>query len=166
MPSRLPTRSWAILDSVLLFVDPKNRVLTPGERPGPLSRVGASGFLLMLLIVAVLLCDGILGFAHQVSCDACGPAEVSGMHHGSATGMGEAGSGPTENDDASGGLENHSYAAIVLAAIGTALLVLLLGVRRWREASTPRSTFRPHYSPFITHRPRGPTLPSLQVFRL
>jgi hypothetical protein len=116
--------------------------------------------------VAVLLCDGILGFTHQVSCDACEPTEVSGTHHESATGLGEAGSGHTGNDDASGGLENHSYAAIVLAAIGTALLVGLLGVRRWREASTPRSTFRPHSSSFITRRPRGPTLPSLQVLRL
>jgi hypothetical protein len=166
MRSRLPSRFPAILDSVLLFVNPENYTLTPGHRPSPVPRVGAGGFLPVLLIVAVLLCDGILGFTHQVSCDACGPTEVSGTHHGSATGLGEAGSGHTGNDDASGGLENHSYAAIVLAAIGTALLVLLLRVRRWRETSPSRSTFRRHYPPFITHRPRGPTLPSLQVLRL
>ena len=166
MRSRIPSRTWTILDSVLLFVDPKKRVLTPGGRSD--SSLGPSTQVLLpaLLIVALLLCDGILGFAHQLSCDACGPTEVSGVHHGSATGVGETGSGHTGNDDASGGLENHSYAAIVLAAIGTALLVLLLKVRRWREASPPRSTFRPHYSPFIIHRPRGPTLPSLQVLRL
>ena len=147
------------------FVEPERLDLILRRHPSPLPRANADGFLPVLLIVAVLLCDGILGFTHQVSCDACGP-EVSGMHHGSTTGMGEAGSGHTGNDGALGGVENHSYAAIVPAAISTALLVLLLGVRSWREASAPRSIFRPHYSPFVTPRPRGPTLPSLQVLRL
>ena len=120
----------------------------------------------MLLIVAVLLCDGILGFAHQVSCDTCGSTEISGAHHESATGTGDADSEHTGDGGASGGLQNHSYFAVVLAVIGVTLLVLLLGVRRWREASTSRSLFRLHYPPFTTHRPRGPTLPSLQVLRL
>lgn len=159
-------RSWTILGIVLRSLDPKKLFLILRRRPSPLPRASAGGFLPVLLIVAVLLCDGILGFTHQVSCDACGPTEVLEAHHGSATGLGEAGSGHTGNDDASSGFENHSYAAAVLAAIGTALLVLLLGARRWREASPSRSHFRRHYPPFITHRPRGPTLPSLQVLRL
>ncbi len=149
-----------------MVVKPKRLVSTLRECPSPLSGASIGGFLPVLLIVAVLLCDGILGFAHQVSCDACGPTEVSGAHHGSATETGEATSKHTGDDEASGGLENHSYFAIVFAAIGVALLVLLLVVRRWREASAPRSRFRLHYPPFITHRPRGPTLPSLQVLRL
>ena len=140
--------------------------MTLRGRPSPLSGASIGGFIPVLLIVAVLLCDGILGFAHQVSCDACGSTEVSGAHHGSATGTADVNSEHTGEDDASGGLQNHSYFAVVLAAIGVALLVLLLEVRRWREASTSRSLFRMHYPPFITHRPRGPTLPSLQVLRL
>lgn len=159
-------RSWTILGIVLRSLDPKKLFLILRRRPSPLPRASASGFLPVLLIVAVLLCDGILGFTHQVSCDACGPTEVLEAHHGSATGLGEAGSGHTGNNDASSGFENHSYAAVVLAAIGTALLVLLFGARRWREASPSRLHFRRHYPPFITHRPRGPTLPSLQVLRL
>ncbi len=131
-----------------------------------LPRTSAGGFLPTLLIVAVILCHGILGFAHQVSCDPCGPAGISGAHHGSATGMGEASSGHTGDNDASGGLADHSYAAVVLTAIGTALLVLLLGMREWHEVSTPRLIFRRHCPPLIPRRPRGPTLPSLQVLRL
>ena len=163
--SRRCVRSWTILGIVLRSLDPKKLFLILRRRPSPLPRASAGGFLPVLLIVAVLLCDGILGFTHQVSCDACGPTEVLEAHHGSATGLGEAGSGHRGNDDASSGFENHSYAAVVLAAIWTALLVLL-GARRWREASPSRSHFRRHYPPFITHRPRGPTLPSLQVLRL
>lgn len=150
---------------MLAFVD-KRLVLTLRGCSNLLSRASASGFPPVLLIVAVLLCHGILGFAHQVSCDACGPTEVSGVHHGSTAGMSETGSGHTGNDDASDGMEALSYAAVVLAAIGTALLALLLGVRKWRETSAPRSIFSPHYPPFITRLPRGPTLPSLQVLRL
>jgi len=151
---------------VLLFIDSKKHILTlrgrSGSSPGPNLR----GLLLALLIAALLLCHGILGFAHEVSCEACGPTEVSGVHHGSAAGMSETGSGQKGDDNPSGGMEGLSYAAVVLAAIGTALLVLLLGVWRWRETSTPRSVFRRHYPPLITHSPRGPTLPSLQVLRL
>ena len=135
-------------------------------RPRPSSRASTDDFLAVLLIVAVLLCDGILGFAHQVSCEACGPTEVSGSHHGSAAGLGETGSGHAGDDDAASGLEGHSYVAIVLAALGTTLLVLLLGVRKWRGASTSRSILRRRHSSFITHRPRGPMLSSLQVLRL
>ena len=123
-------RSWTILGIVLRSLDPKNLFLILRRRPSPLPRASAGGFLPVLLIVAVLLCDGILGFTHQVSCDACGPTEVLEAHHRSATGLGEAGSRHTGNDDASSGFENHSYAAVVLAAVGTALLVLLLGARR------------------------------------
>lgn len=150
---------------MLAFVEPERLVLTLRGRPRPLSKASAGSLLPALLIVAMLLCHGILGFAHQVSCDACGLTEVS-MYHGSAAGMGEAGSGHTGDDDASSGLEAHSYAAVLLASIGAALLALLLGARRWRETPTPRSVFRRHYPPFIIRRPRGPTLPSLQVLRL
>lgn len=159
-------RSWPILGTVLAFIEPKRLVLALGKRSSPSSRVSAGGLLPVLLIVAVLLCHGILGFAHQVLCDECGPAEVSGAHQGAAAGMGGAGSGHAGGNDAPVGLEGHSYATVVLAAIGTALLVLLLGVRRWREVPVPRSIFQRRYPPFIACRPRGPTLPFLQVLRL
>lgn len=165
-PARRLARSWAILDNVLSFVDPSRLVLASARGPDSSPGTSASKLLPALLITSVLLCHGVLGFAHQVSCDACGPVEFSEVHHGVVVGVGEAGSGHTGENGASGELEGLSYAAVMLAAIGMALLVLLLGVRRWREASTPRSIFRRHYPPFITHLPRGPTLPSLQVLRL
>ena len=158
--------SWPILGVVLAFVRLKRFSSTVGGRPGPSSRASAGGFLPVLLIVAVLLCDGILGFTHQVLCDACEPTVVSKAHHGSVTGVGETGSGHTGDGDTWGGLESHSYAAILLATFGAALLGLLLGVRRWRDTGARRLVFRQHYPQVFALRPRGPTLPSLQVFRL
>ncbi len=151
---------------MLTYVEPRTPVLSLRGRSHPLSRVSSGGFLPVLLVMAVLLCDGILGFAHQISCEACGPTQVPGIHHGSAAGIGETANHHTGDDASSGFLEDHSYAAVALAATGTALLVLLLRVRKWREASVLRSVFRQPYSPYIPHRPRGPTLPSLQVLRL
>lgn len=151
---------------MLLFVDSKKHVLTPEVRSGSSPGLNPRGLLLALLIAAVLLCHGILGFAHEVSCDACGPTEVAGVHHGSAAGAVESGGG-NAGDDTSGGLEGLSYAAVVLAAFGAAaLLGLLLGVRRWRETGVRRLVFRRHYPQVFALLPRGPTLPSLQVFRL
>jgi hypothetical protein len=75
------------------FVGSQEALPDPKTTPEPVAKASAGGFLPVLLIVAVLLCDGILGFTHQVSCDACGPTEVLEAHHGSATGLGEAGSG-------------------------------------------------------------------------
>lgn len=126
---------------------------------------GGGGFLPFLLIAAVLLCHGVLGAVHQIWCDdACGPTQASKAHHGSASGTegtGETGDGPT------GGLGTLSYAAVVLAAFGAAsLLGLLLAVRRWCELEVRRPVFRRRYPLSVAHRPRGPTLPSLQVFRL
>ena len=149
---------------MLRFTLLKKHLTVPGEHRGPLGTVGNGGVLPMLLIAALLLCHGVLGFAHQISCGACEPTEISGVHHGSAAETGESGAENT-GDDTPDGLGHLSYAAVVLAAFG-AILLVLLGARRWHEAPPPRSIFRRHYPPFITRRPRGPTLPSLQVLRL
>ncbi len=85
-----------------------------------------------------------------------------GAHHGFPAETGETDGG----DDTADGLGDLSYAAVVLVAFGAAFLGLLLGVRRWRETGTRRSVFWRHYPQVFTLRPRRPTLPSLQVFRL
>lgn len=135
-------------------------------RLAPLKRGFAppGGLLPVLLIAAVLLCHGALGSAHQVSCAACELTGAPGIHHGSVSGMGE--DGGQTGDNAAGGLGALSYAAVVIAACGVAFLGLLLAVRRWHELEARGSVFRWHYPPAVAHRPRGPTLPSLQVFRL
>ena len=150
--------------SMLRFTLLKKHLTAPGNYRGPLGTVGNGGVLPVLLIAALLLCHGVLGFAHQVSYGTCEPTEISGVHHGSAAETGESDAENT-GDHTTDGLGHLSYAAVLLAAFG-AMLLVLLGVRRWREAPPPRSIFRRHHLPFITRRPRGPTLPSLQVLRL
>lgn len=149
---------------MLRFALLKKHLTALRDRRGPLRTLGDGGLLPMLLIAALLLCHGVLGYAHQVSCGACEPTEISGVHHGFATETGESGAENT-GADTPDGLGHLSYAAVVLAAFG-AILLVLLEARRWHEAPPPRSIFRRHHPPFITRRPRGPTLPSLQVLRL
>ncbi|MDX6379808.1 MAG: hypothetical protein QOI57_832 [Rubrobacteraceae bacterium] len=166
LPGRLPTRSWAILDNVFWFVNSKEHVLNPGGRSVSSQWPSADVLLPALLIVALLLCHGILGFAHQLSCHTCEPAGSLGMHHGSAADT----EGPASSDagnDITHELGCLSYAAVLLTTFGAALLGLLLTVRSWREVETRRSMFRWHYSLVVAPRSRGrPTSPSLQVFRL
>lgn len=165
MPGRLPAWSWVILDNVLVFVNSKKHVLTSGGRSVSSPWPSTDVLLPALLIVALLLCHGILGFAHQTSCEACELEGSSGVHHGSVAYSGEAAGGDASNDTADG-LGGLSYAAVLLATFGVALLGLLLAVRRWREFGTCRSIFRWHHPLVFVPHPRGPTSPSLQVFRL
>lgn len=138
---------------MLRFASLKRRFALPG------------GFLPVLLIAAVLLCHGVLGVAHLISCDAYKSVESSGSHHGSTTDSGGVGDGQT-GEHAPCGLGAIGYAAVVLVAFGVAFLGLLLAARRWRESGTLRSAFRRYFPQVFVPRPRGPTLPSLQVFRL
>lgn len=121
------------------------------------------GLLPVLLIAAVLLCHGVLGYAHQVSCHACESAmDSAGVHHGSAAGAGE-----DAGDNQAGELGKVAYAAVVVVALGAVALLVLLGIsrNRWSKTPVPRALGR-RLLPVVPHRSRGPTLPSLQVFRL
>lgn len=138
------------------------------SRSGLSSRSG--GFIAVLLVGALLLCHGVLGFAHQASCHAgCEardtiPGSLSAHdEHASGNEGGHAGAGPT--DASNGGQGAGSYFAVFLVLFGVALLGLLLGARRRGEHVTLRH-YRPRFLPTFVCLPRGPMLPLLQVFRL
>ena len=125
----------------------------------------------MLLVGALLLCHGVLGYAHQNECHGvCEAAESvprsspahdaqEGLGHGPAGQLEDGSGGAPESGQAPGG-----YFAVVLAMFGAAFLVLLRA-RRWRETAA-RILYRPRSLPAFACLPRGPSLPLLQVFRL
>ena len=131
---------------------------------------GSGGFLAVLLIGALLLCHGILGFAHQASCHAgCKATEPLPSspsfygEHGSGAAGGHAGDGPAGTQ--TGGHGTGGYFAVVLVLFGAASLGLLLGARKQSETAVLRP-YRPRSLPAFACLPRGPTLPLLQMFRL
>lgn len=139
----------------------RKRAAVLGSAPHSSRRSG--GFLVVLLVGALLLCHGVLGFAHEISCHGCYPSDLpanvspAGHEHGS--------SGDTTGDDPAGGHTFTGYFGITLALFG-AILGLLLRARKWRWVASPRLYYRPHPLPTLARLPRGPTLPLLQVFRL
>ena len=149
---------------MLLLALFEKRLASPRERRGPSWAVRDSGLLPVLLIVAVLLCHGVLGSLHQVSCHACGAAQPQIMHHGFVA---ETGADEGENavDGQADGLGGTAYAAVVIGALGVVLLGLIGIVRGWLEVPVSRTSWR-RLIPTAPHRPQGPSLPSLQVFRL
>lgn len=118
------------------------------------SRVG--NLLVFLIVVTLLFCHGAFGYAHQLT-----PADAHAAHVAQMESGHQSGPGQSTDETHSGG----AYFATLLALFfGT---FLLLGGR------IPASTRLP--APVAEHRgrwakillpPRGPTLPSLQVFRL
>ncbi len=135
------------------------------RRPGSRRVPGAGGLLAALLIVALLLCHGLFGFAHQVSaCGLCGPAESPGLHYGPAADLG-GGAGGHSGDGAAGGLGSTVYFAAMIALFGTGLLGPLFRAARGYEAA-PTVIFRWPRSPALTRYPRGLSPPLLQAFRL
>ncbi len=121
---------------------------------------GRTNLLPALLIVALLLCHGVLGFAHEVSCGPCGPGEVQAAHQGHVLQTeGDAGYGQAS------GLGGTAYAAVVISVLGAAILGLLGMARGRLETFSSRISVR-RLLPMVPHPPRGPTLASLQAFRL
>ena len=127
---------------------------------GPLWTTGRTSLLPALLIVALLLCHGVLGFAHEMSCGTCGPGEVQAAHqeHVPQT-EGDAGDGQAS------GLAGTAYAAVVISVLGAAILGLLGMARRQPETFSSRISER-RLLPMVPRPPREPTLASLQAFRL
>lgn len=130
---------------------------------GPRSSRRSGGFLTVLLVGALLLCHGVLGFAHEISCHECDSSDLlasvppAGHEYGPP--------GHAAGDDPAGGHVFPGYFGIVLALFGVAALGLLPGARRWH--GIPGSQlYRSRPLPAFAPLPRGPTLPLLQVFRL
>ena len=71
-----------ILVTMLRSAPYAQRLSPLGGIRGPVWTTGRTSLLSALLIVALLLCHGVLGFAHEMSCGACGPGEVQGAHQG------------------------------------------------------------------------------------
>jgi hypothetical protein len=59
----------------------------------------------------------------------------------------------------------HYFAVFLLAFLGLILGLLLKGARIWSRVTAPL-LFNRRLRLSISHPPRGPTLPVLQVFRL
>lgn len=135
----------------------------------------AGGLPTALLILALLICHGVLGFAHQApACGSCGPAGgpaiagIAGMHHGpQADAQADAGgAGGPQKDDAPSRPGHTGYFAAMVALFGVALLGLLFVAPRRRGAALLRSILRPPRPPAFAPFPRAPSPPFLQAFRL
>jgi hypothetical protein len=136
----------------------------------PRSSLRSGEFLAVLLVEALLLCHGVFGFAHEISCHECDPPDLlasmsqAGHEHGSEHPIGHE-AGQATGDDPVGGHAFAGYFGIVLALFGVVVLGLLPDARSWRRDASPR-LYRPCLLPALARLPRGPTLPLLQVFRL
>jgi hypothetical protein len=114
----------------------------------------------LILVWALLLCHGLLGFVHQLSLDAGASADPAGhpahhMHEGSA---------PSGGEDAPF-FGSADYFAVVLILFAAAWLWWRSGCGRlvtWR-ATYRRVVSAPFHIPWLLPRPRAP---ALQVFRL
>lgn len=122
-------------------------------------RVGGSGsgrFTVVAIAVALLFCHGAFGYAHQLP-----QGEVQATPAAHAAGVHQPDSGET-TDGAHPGAAY--FATLLLLVFGT-----LLALGDWRPAAArlPVPTaLRNFYRARVLPPPRGPTLPSLQVFRL
>ncbi|MDQ4106129.1 MAG: hypothetical protein M3157_03005 [Actinomycetota bacterium] len=116
-----------------------------------------------LIIGALLLCHGMLGFAHQTSCHGCYatdlPTDALPAYEHAAGGVSWHG-----GEDRAGGYASTEYFAVFLAQFAVAVLILLLGARGRHEAAVSRP-YRSLPAPVFARLPRGPTPPFLQVFR-
>ena len=118
------------------------------------SRVGRIPVL--VVAVALLVCHGTFGYAHQLS-----PAEANGAHAAPLEGGHH--SGPDQGTD-----ETHSegaYFATLLALFFGTFLLLVGRVPASARLLAPVTANRIRWARILLP-PRGPTLPSLQVFRL
>lgn len=149
---------------MLLLALFEKRLASLGERQGPSWAAPGGGLLPVLLIMAVLLCHGVLGSLHQVSCHGCEAAQSQIMHHGSVPEP-DGAANSVAGDGQAGGLGGTAYAAVLITLLGATLLGLIVIARVWLGVPVSRASWR-HLIPTAPHRPRRPSLPSLQVFRL
>ena len=110
----------------------------------------------LLVVVALIFCHGAFGYAHQLP-----PADVQAAHVAQMGGGHQPGPDQSTDEMHSGG----AYFATLLALFfGTALL-LGGGIPAPTRLPAPVAEHRGRWAKILLP-PRGPTLPSLQVFRL
>ena len=118
--------------------------------------------LALLLVGTLLLCHGVFGVLHL--CPSSHASASHGHEHHSP-----ADTGTVDHEHAVCHLMDaaHYFAVFLVAILGLVLGLLLRGARLWGSVTTPLAFyFYRRLRPSISHPPRGPTLPVLQVFRL
>jgi hypothetical protein len=137
----------------------------PNPNPARKSRVESRGGVLLVLILvgALLLCDGAFGALHQVSA----LRDVPAGEHSAHASKGAAAPDEHQKDGQGSGHQrvHHAYAAVLFAILLWALIRLLNTAWSWGTLSASKSTGR-GFLPAAFRLPRGPTAPVLQVFRL
>lgn len=128
-------------------------------------RTSLNVLLALLLAVALLFCHGFFGALHQLP----GPAgyqlvagKVVGEDHPLSHARGHS------DHRTSLHLGHADYCAVVLVSVlllGALARLLLSRAWRWRDVDAARFLGQ-LLPPCVPHRPRGPTAPLLQVFRL
>jgi hypothetical protein len=121
----------------------------------PIGRLTSRRMLAPLLVLTLFVCHGLFGAMPQSE-----PTTAPiGGHPSHAEVPAEQGSGaPNE------GLGSVGYTAALFFVLVVAFW-LLPGAAAWRRAPVPRS-FEGRHRPSVLRYPRGPTVSSLQVFRL
>jgi hypothetical protein len=128
------------------------RLLRAGTAPAS----GPGGLYVVAVAVALLLCHGAFGYAHQLP-----PAEATSAHVAHAAG----GHLPDPDGGAAGShLGDAYFATLLLLLFGTSSL-LGGGVAVGAKLSAPAPWMGVHKVGRL-HPPRGPTPSCLQVFRL
>ncbi len=129
----------------------------PSFRVGAFSALGPGRLAVSLVVVALLLCHGAFGYAHQLSpvdIQTAPVAHAAGVHQSSGS------------DQAAGGLHlgDTYFATLLLLLFGTTLL-LGFGGSVGAKLQAPTLRMGGHGARGLPP-PRGPTHSSLQVFRL
>lgn len=129
-----------------------------------------------LLVLVLFVCQGTFGATHQVMTAGTGPVPAAEVHPSQAIHGGEGGQGLVMElffssflmghvvDD--GGWSVLGQAAALLFTVAAFFWSLLKGIPRWRETLLPGPPLRVPYPAAPLHRPPGPAIPALQVFRL
>ncbi len=123
---------------------------------GVFSASGPGRISVSLVVVALLFCHGAFGYAHQLP---QGDAQDASAAHAASVHQ------PDSGEIADGVHPGAAYfATLLLLVFGT---LLLLGGRRSAGVKLPVLTpSKSGHKVGVLPPPRGPTLPSLQVFRL
>ena len=124
----------------------------------------ANGYVVVLVIAALLACHGVLGAQHQAShqgAHSSSPVAVSavehaGYQHPAAETLQQQGDAPV----------TVSYAGVLLALSLGAAALLLAGTGNRLESICINPVVTRAVRRTYPHPPRGPTLALLQVYRL
>lgn len=125
-----------------------------------------------LLVVAVLVCHGLFGAAHQTFTPATGAHVHHASPHKQASAFGEAQGGDhtghqTGHHEAGHLAGSADYAAVLVTILFGAVLRLLRGILLLNAAPALQSAGRSFRNAIARiHHLRRPALPALQVFRL